>query len=201
MIVLWKEHGRKEPWLDDKKEHDDDVTFCDCFAPVPFVLLERVQMSNFYLCVSSEARMYRVESGTLRMGIPKRRAFCPWYKTVCHSQQERNIPFSQIRVRCGLFRFACSSSSHSHSGNFLNARRKRNVEYVEVIRHGTLHICSMREYLEKLSVLKFSSQDLLERFNTWQLTPTCTRKDMFSDPFSGVVLNSLIWNLKLFLLT
>ena len=143
-----------------------DVTFCDCFAPVPFVLLERVQMSNFYLCVSSEARMYRVESGTLRMGIPKRRAFCPWYKTVCHSQQERNIPFSQIRVRCGLFRFACSSSSHSHSGNFLNARRKRNVEYVEVIRHGTLRICSMREYLEKLSVLKFSSQDLLERFNT-----------------------------------
>ena len=85
--------------------------------------------------------------------------------------------------------------------NFLNARRKRNNAYLELIRHGTLRICSMREYLEKLSVLKFSSQDLLERFNTWQLTPTCTRKDMFSDPFSGVVLNSLIWNLKLFLLT
>ena len=97
--------------------------------------------------------------------------------------------------------FIIVTASHSHSGNFLNARRKRNVEYVEVIRHGTLRICSMREYLEKLSVLKFSSQDLLERFNTWQLTPTCTRKDMFSDPFSGVVLNSLIWNLKLFLLT
>jgi hypothetical protein len=39
-----------------------DVTFCDCFAPVPFVLLERVQMSNFYLCVSSEARQ-NVPSG------------------------------------------------------------------------------------------------------------------------------------------
>ena len=125
----------------------------------------KCQISTFVFLLKHD-RMYRVERGTLRMGIPKRRAFCPWYKTVCHSQQERNIPFSQIRVRCGLFRFACSSSSHSHSGNFLNARRKRNVEYVEVIRHGTLRICSMREYLEKLSVLKFSSQDLLERFNT-----------------------------------
>ena len=124
----------------------------------------KCQISTFVFLLKHECTEWRAERCV--WVFRKRRAFCPWYKTVCHSQQERNIPFSQIRVRCGLFRFACSSSSHSHSGNFLNARRKRNVEYVEVIRHGTLHICSMREYLEKLSVLKFSSQDLLERFNT-----------------------------------
>ena len=78
---------------------------------------KRVQMSNFYLCVSSEARMYRVESWTLRIGIPKPRALCPWYQTVCHSQQERNIPFSQIRVMCGLFRFACSGIFWMHDEN------------------------------------------------------------------------------------
>jgi len=39
MIVLWKEHGRKEPWLDDKKEHDDDIMWCDLlwlFCTCPF---------------------------------------------------------------------------------------------------------------------------------------------------------------------
>ena len=63
----------------------------------------KCQISTFVFLL--EARMYRVESGTLRIGIPKPRALCPWYQTVCHSQQERNIPFSQIRVMCGLFRF------------------------------------------------------------------------------------------------